>query len=341
MDGGRSLNFLVLPTRRVSDSDILIVGGGPAGVMAGLLFARAGVNVRILEKHADFFRDFRGDTVHPSTMEILDQLGLARALPRAAARRARYRPHPRRRNRIYHRRSFAPRHTRAVHRDDAAMGIPRFPARRGRDLSRIFADDGAAGRRLHRGGRAHRRGPPQGRQGASRRQIGDRRRRALFAGPPPRDAPGRGARRADGRVLVQPAQDRRSRRRAARLGRDRTDGRADRPPDLLAMRLPHSQGQRRGGQGARRRMVSKRGSEGLPRLGFFRRGRAEIDRRSAPARSRARPADPLASARPAGDRRCGARHVADRRHRHQPRHPGRGRRGQHPRRAARRGQRGR
>ena len=57
-------------------ADVIIVGGGPAGVMAGLLFARAGIRVRILEKHADFFRDFRGDTVHPSTMEILDQLGL-------------------------------------------------------------------------------------------------------------------------------------------------------------------------------------------------------------------------------------------------------------------------
>jgi len=58
-----------------ADTDLIIVGGGPAGVMAGLLFARAGCRVRILEKHADFFRDFRGDTVHPSTMEILDQLG--------------------------------------------------------------------------------------------------------------------------------------------------------------------------------------------------------------------------------------------------------------------------
>ena len=59
-----------------SEFDLVVVGGGPAGMMAGLLFARAGCRVQVLEKHPDFFRDFRGDTVHPSTMEILDQLGM-------------------------------------------------------------------------------------------------------------------------------------------------------------------------------------------------------------------------------------------------------------------------
>jgi 2-polyprenyl-6-methoxyphenol hydroxylase-like FAD-dependent oxidoreductase len=54
----------------------VIVGGGPAGMIAGLLLARAGVQVVVLEKHADFLRDFRGDAVHPSTLRLLDELGL-------------------------------------------------------------------------------------------------------------------------------------------------------------------------------------------------------------------------------------------------------------------------
>ena len=54
----------------------VVVGGGPAGMVTGLLLARAGVEVTVLEKHPDFLRDFRGDTVHPSTLTLLDELGL-------------------------------------------------------------------------------------------------------------------------------------------------------------------------------------------------------------------------------------------------------------------------
>ena len=57
-----------------------VVGGGPAGMMLGYLLARAGVNVTVLEKHADFLRDFRGDTIHPSTLQVMQELGLLEAL---------------------------------------------------------------------------------------------------------------------------------------------------------------------------------------------------------------------------------------------------------------------
>src|SRR5262245_54816769 len=53
-----------------------IAGGGPAGMMLGVLLARAGVDVLVLEKHADFLRDFRGDTIHPSTLEVMYELGV-------------------------------------------------------------------------------------------------------------------------------------------------------------------------------------------------------------------------------------------------------------------------
>jgi 2-polyprenyl-6-methoxyphenol hydroxylase-like FAD-dependent oxidoreductase len=59
-----------------SQQRCLIVGGGPAGMMLGFLLARAGLEVTVLEKHADFFRDFRGDTIHPSTLELMYELGL-------------------------------------------------------------------------------------------------------------------------------------------------------------------------------------------------------------------------------------------------------------------------
>jgi 2-polyprenyl-6-methoxyphenol hydroxylase-like FAD-dependent oxidoreductase len=67
-----------MPTSAAStiETGCAIAGGGPAGMMLGLLLARAGVEVTVLEKHADFLRDFRGDTVHPSTLEVMYELGL-------------------------------------------------------------------------------------------------------------------------------------------------------------------------------------------------------------------------------------------------------------------------
>src|SRR6195256_6571188 len=64
------------PTIEEIHTPCAIAGGGPAGMMLGFLLARAGVKVVVLEKHADFFRDFRGDTIHPSTLELMHELGL-------------------------------------------------------------------------------------------------------------------------------------------------------------------------------------------------------------------------------------------------------------------------
>jgi len=67
------MNMTDLPELRTS---CVVAGGGPAGMLTGFLLARAGVNVVVLEKHADFNRDFRGDTIHPSTLDLLHELGL-------------------------------------------------------------------------------------------------------------------------------------------------------------------------------------------------------------------------------------------------------------------------
>jgi 2-polyprenyl-6-methoxyphenol hydroxylase-like FAD-dependent oxidoreductase len=73
MDAGTSLQR---QPQRTMSTRCCIVGGGPAGMMLGYLLGRAGVETLVLEKHPDFFRDFRGDTVHPSTLQVMDELGL-------------------------------------------------------------------------------------------------------------------------------------------------------------------------------------------------------------------------------------------------------------------------
>ena len=73
MDAGATAERPIL---RTIHARCCIVGGGPAGMMLGYLLGRAGIDTVVLEKHADFFRDFRGDTVHPSTLQVMDELGL-------------------------------------------------------------------------------------------------------------------------------------------------------------------------------------------------------------------------------------------------------------------------
>src|SRR5215211_7447212 len=68
------------PPASAAETTCCVVGGGPAGVVLSLLLARKGVPVTLLEAHTDFDRDFRGDTIHPSVLELLDEIGLAEPL---------------------------------------------------------------------------------------------------------------------------------------------------------------------------------------------------------------------------------------------------------------------
>ena len=139
----------------VIETQCCIAGGGPAGMMLGFLLARAGVEVVVLEKHADFLRDFRGDTIHPSTSAVMDDLGLLQDFLQLPHQRV-----ERLTANVYgeavtiadftHLKARCPY---LVH--DAAVGLPRFP-RAQRAVHPGF--HAAHGHARHRRDRARRRG---------------------------------------------------------------------------------------------------------------------------------------------------------------------------------------
>ena len=98
-------------------------------MMLGVLLARAGVNVLVLEKHQDFLRDFRGDTIHPSTLQVMDELGWLDDLLRLPHQKVEKLSRTVRRYAADDRRLVAFAGEVEIHRADAAMGFPRLPSR--------------------------------------------------------------------------------------------------------------------------------------------------------------------------------------------------------------------
>ena len=132
---------------RTSQVSCCVAGGGPAGMMLGLLLARAGVRVQVLEKHADFLRDFRGDTIHPSTLELMHELGLLEELLRLPHQELSRLVAQVGRRRAAHRRFLAPADPLQVHRHHAAVGLPRLPGAARAALPGLPARDAGRGHR--------------------------------------------------------------------------------------------------------------------------------------------------------------------------------------------------
>ena len=153
-------------------------------MMLGFLLARAGIDVVVLEKHADFLRDFRGDTVHPSTMQVMHELGLLDAFLARPHSEVRTLAGADRRGTVPGRRLHPPADAGEVRRVHAAMGFPRFPRRSGEALSDVPAADADRGHRPDPRRRPHGRrdGARPGRCAGDRRRTDHRRRRpALHA----------------------------------------------------------------------------------------------------------------------------------------------------------------
>ena len=251
------------PGMKAATVDIVIVGGGPAGMMAGPLFARAGVRCGCWKSTPTSSAISAATPSTPRRWKFSTSSGCL-AGSSTAPRPGDGSADPRRRARLRSA-TFAPQDAGAVHRDDAAMGLSRLSPRRGQSLSRLRAGDGGGSHRPGRGDWPHRGVRPGGRPGDARRQACADERRPLFAGAQARPPAGYPARRADGRAVVPPAQGRQPRREAARRDRYRAHGGADRPANVLAGRIHHPQGHGRDGQGARRGLARGRDAGAVPR----------------------------------------------------------------------------
>ena len=184
-----------------------IAGAGPAGMMAGLLLARAGVDVVVLEKHGDFLRDFRGDTIHPSTLELHHELGFLDAVLESSASEGADARDGIRRPDGDGRRFHTPQVALPLYRIHAAMAFSRLAGAACCALSDLRAQDAGRGRQHHRrrwpGRRARRHDAARGAGGPRRSRH--RRRWPRLAGARKSRARRRGPRRADGRPVVRPA----------------------------------------------------------------------------------------------------------------------------------------
>ena len=228
-----------------------IVGGGPAGMMLGYLLGRAGIDVVVLEKHADFFRDFRGDTVHPSTLQVMDELGLIDGFLKL--------PHQRlqkmdgmfggtsvriadlgRLNAKFPFIAFMPQWDFLNFLRESGKRFASLKVMMSTEATDLIQDgDAIAGVRAK---------TPEGMIDIEA-DLTDRLRRPPFAGARARRPCGRGDRRADGRAVVSRRQARQRDRKRVRPRRSRQDDGDVRSRRLLAMRLCHRQGPVRRGEG--------------------------------------------------------------------------------------------